>query len=127
MSEKPRFDLWLKHVCLFKHRNEASEAINGGKVKLNGKSAKAAATVKVGDTVEFTRGDWARKFVITEVPAKQLSKETAATAYRDESGSRPEKRDLIDQIFMPQRDRGAGRPTKRDRRDLEREGFGTRS
>lgn len=126
MSEtvRLRLDNWLKHVCLFKHRAEATDAINGGHVKLNGRSVKASTNVKIDDVVEFKRGDWERKFVITVLAEKQLSKEESREAYRDESGEKPDRGDSIDKIFAaPVRDKGAGRPTKKDRRDLEREGF----
>ena len=124
-NEKTRLDLWLKHVCLYKHRNEATTDCNGGKIKLNGNRAKAAANIKPGDVIEFRRGDWERKFVVTELPAKQIPKERAEEFYRDESGPRPEKQTAFEKAMgAPIRDRGAGRPTKRDRRDLAREGFG---
>ena len=123
-NEKVRLDLWLKHVCLYKHRNEATTDCNGGKIKLNGGRAKAAASIKEGDVIEFRRGDWDRKFVILGLPAKQVAKERAEEFYRDESGPRPEKQTPFERAMgAPIRDRGAGRPTKRDRRDLEREGF----
>ena len=125
--EMSRIDLFLKHVCLYKARSEATEDCNGGKVRLNGNRTKAATTVKVGDTIEFRRGDWERKFVVLEVPPKQLSKEGAKTALRDESGPQPERMSAFESAMgAPVRDRGLGRPTKRDRRDLERE-FGSRS
>ncbi len=122
-----RIDLFLKHVCLYKARNEATEDCNGGKVRLNGNRTKAAALVKVGDSIEFRRGDWERKFVVLEVPLKQLSKETAQKVLRD-SGPQPERKSAFEAAMTgsPVRDRGLGRPTKRDRRDLQREGFGRR-
>ena len=120
-----RIDLFLKHVCLYKARNEATTDCNGGKIRLNGLRTKASALVKVGDTIEFRRGDWERKFVVLEVPLKQLSKETAKTAMRDDSGPQPERQSAFEAAMTgsPVRDRGLGRPTKRDRRDLAREGF----
>ncbi len=123
-----RIDLFLKHVCLYKARNEATTDCNGGKIRLNGNRTKASALVKVGDTIEFRRGDWERKFVVLEVPPKQLSKETAKTALRDESGPQPERLSAFESAMTgsPVRDRGLGRPTKRDRRELQREGFANR-
>jgi len=122
-----RIDLFLKHVCLYKARNEATTDCNGGKIRLNGNRTKAAALVKAGDTIEFRRGDWERKFVVLEVPRAQLSKETAKLALRDESGPQPERQSAFEAAMgAPVRDRGLGRPTKRDRRDLQREGFGRR-
>lgn len=116
-----RLDLFLKHVCLYKARSNATKDCNGGKVRLNGNRAKASATVKSGHVVEFTRGGWERKFVVLEVPPKQLSKEAAKLVLRDESGPKPE-RDPVTAVFGgPVRDKGTGRPTKKDRRDLQRE------
>lgn len=123
-DEKARLDLFLKHVCIYKSRSEATTDCNGGKVRLNGNRTKASATVKVGDVLEYKRGDWERKFVVLEVPPKQLSKEQAKEVLRDESGPQPERASELDKIMgTPRRDSGAGRPTKRDRRDLEKEGF----
>ncbi len=122
-----RIDLFLKHVCLYKARSEATEDCNGGKIRLNGNRTKASATVKVNDTIEFRRGDWERKFVVLEVPPKQLSKEAAKLVLRDESGPQPERMSAFQSAMgSPVRDRGLGRPTKRDRRALEREGFANR-
>jgi len=53
MSERHRIDVWLKLVCLVKHRNEATEACRGGHVKINGLRVKPAASVREGDVVEF--------------------------------------------------------------------------
>ena len=115
-SDRHRIDAWLKMVCLFKHRTDATEACKGGHVKINGQRVKPAAAVKMGDVVEFYLGDRFRKVIVEVVPEKQLSKEDGRTAYADESPV-PEKLDVVATIF---RDRGAGRPTKRERREIEK-------
>ena len=113
---RPRIDIWLKLVCLFKHRADATEACKGGKVKINGNRVKPAATVKEGDVVEFyDGGDHYRRVVVTRVPLTNVSKELARTMYADETPAR-EKTDAVTAIF---RERGAGRPTKKDRRDID--------
>lgn len=115
--DKPRIDTWLKLVCLFKHRADATEACRGGKVKINGNRAKPAAAVKEGDLVEFyDGGDHYRRVVVTQIPLTNVSKEVARTMYLDETPAR-EKADAVTAIF---RERGAGRPTKKDRREIER-------
>lgn len=115
--ERHRIDIWLKLVCLFKHRAEATEACKGGKVKVNGLRVKPAAAVKPGDVIEFyDTGDHFRRVIVHAVPEGNVSKEVARTMYVDESPV-PEKIDVITAVF---RDRGAGRPTKRDRREIER-------
>ena len=108
--------MWLKLVCLFKHRTDATEACKGGKVKLNGSRVKPAADVKEGDVVEFyDGGDHYRRVVVKDVPVTNVSKEVARTMYVDETPAR-EKADVVTAIF---RERGAGRPTKKDRREME--------
>ena len=114
--DKPRIDTWLKLVCLFKHRADATEACKGGKVKINGNRCKPAASVKEGDVVEFyDGGDHYRRVVIQQIPLTNVSKEVARTMYVDETPAR-EKADAVTAIF---RERGTGRPTKKDRREIE--------
>src|SRR2546421_12894455 len=112
--ERHRIDHWLKRVCLFKHREEAAEACRGGHVKINGQRVKPAAAVKENDVVEFLYEDRFRRVIAVVLPDVQLSKETGRTAYIDESPP-PVKQPTAMGEF---RDRGAGRPTKKDRRDI---------
>ena len=115
MDERHRIDLWLKYVCLFKHRSQATEACRGGLVKLNGERVKPATVVKVGDLIEFFAGENLRRVVVQAVPPAQQSKEAARTMYLDQSPP-PAPR----QPVTVHRDRGAGRPTKKERRDIEK-------
>jgi ribosome-associated heat shock protein Hsp15 len=109
-----RIDTWLKLVCLFKHRADATEACKGGHVKINGQRVKPAASVKPGDQVEFYLGTHFRRVVVQSIPAGNVSKETARTMYVDETPVQPK----VETVTI--RERGAGRPTKRDRRDIEK-------
>jgi ribosome-associated heat shock protein Hsp15 len=113
--ERHRIDHWLKLVCLFKHRGEATEACRGGHVKLNGQRVKPATPVREGDVVEFYLNDRFRRVIVVAVPETNVSKEQARTMYVDESPK--QEADIFRGTF---RERGAGRPTKRDRRDLEK-------
>jgi ribosome-associated heat shock protein Hsp15 len=114
--ERHRIDLWLKLVCLVKHRADATDACKGGKVKINGLRVKPSAVVKENDVVEFYDGaDHYRRVVVQSLPAGNVSKEDARTMYLDET---PE-RTTVEKVAMA-RERGAGRPTKKDRRDIER-------
>lgn len=109
-----RIDLWLKLVCLFKHRSDATEACKGGHVKINGLRVKPAASVKAGDVVEFYSGETFRRVVVQDVPVTNVSKEVARTMYEDQTPVKPK-------IEVPTtRERGAGRPTKRDRREIDK-------
>jgi len=113
-SQRQRIDNWLKHVCLFKHRGEATEACRGGRVKVNGQRVKPAAPVREEDVVEFYSGETFRRVVVKGVPETQQAKEIARTMYVDETPVVP-KIDMGGAVF---RERGMGRPTKRERRDL---------
>jgi len=114
--DRPRIDTWLKLVCLFKHRADATEACKGGKVKINSSRVKPAAAVKEGDVIEFyDGGDHYRRVVVKQTPATNVSKEIARTMYVDETPAR-ENVDVVTAIF---RERGAGRPTKKDRREID--------
>jgi ribosome-associated heat shock protein Hsp15 len=116
MSDRHRIDLWLKHVCLVKHRSEATEACRGGKVKINGERVKPAAPVRKGDVIEFMKGTHYRRVVVEETPESAVSKDVARTMYRDETPK--QERDDILRVAL--RERGTGRPTKRDRREVDK-------
>lgn len=115
-SQRHRVDVWLKHVCLFKHRADATEACRGGLVKVNGQRVKPAAPVREDDVVELYVGETFRRVVVKVLPETQQSKEAARTAYVDET---PVK-ETIDAAVGVFRERGSGRPTKRERREIER-------
>lgn len=113
--ERHRIDAWLNLVCLFKHRTEAAEACRGGHVKINGQRVKPAAAVKEDDVIEFLLNDRFRKVVVTGLPSTHVSKEVARTMYVDETPKQE-----VDILRTGFRERGSGRPTKRERRDIER-------
>jgi ribosome-associated heat shock protein Hsp15 len=114
--ERHRIDVWLKLVCLFKHRADATDACKGGKIKINGLRVKPAAAVKENDVVEFYDGaDHYRRVIVQALPAGNVSKEDARAMYVDDTPARTnvEKMATV-------RERGAGRPTKKDRREMEK-------
>ncbi|MEO6486340.1 MAG: S4 domain-containing protein [Thermoanaerobaculia bacterium] len=115
--DRHRIDHWLKLVCLFKQRGDAAEACKGGHVKLNGERVKPSAAVKPGDVIEFLRGDVLRRIVVSSLPAGSISKDVARTMYVDETPVQPPK-DRPPRVMF--REPGAGRPTKRDRREIEK-------
>jgi ribosome-associated heat shock protein Hsp15 len=115
--EHHRIDHWLKLVCLFKHRTDATEACRGGHVKINGQRAKPAARVKEGDVVEVVQGDRFRRVVVAGLPESSISKETARTMYVDET---PRQEPQVVVSAGGFRERGSGRPTKKDRREMSK-------
>ncbi len=115
--ESVRVDQWLWSVRLTKTRADAAAACRGGHVKVNGKTAKPATTLKVGDRVEARLHDRERICDVTTLVAKRVGAPIAETCFVDHSPP-PPPRDEYVPLF--ERDRGAGRPTKRDRRQLDR-------
>jgi len=123
MDEPVRVDKWLWAARLLKTRALAAEAVKGGRVHVNGRAIKPSREVKPGDELELTARDWRITVVIRGTaerrgPAKEaqlLYEETPAS--REERERRAAERRLVAQ---PMPERGAGRPTKRDRRALER-------
>lgn len=115
--ESARVDQWLWSVRMTKTRSDAAAACRGGHVKVGGRTAKPATTVKVGDRVEAFLHDRQRVLEVVTIIVKRVGATVAADCFIDHSPAPPEReRDVI--VF--QRDRGAGRPTKRDRRQLDR-------
>lgn len=119
-GEKDRIDLWLKLCCVFKHRSDATEACKGGLVKINGTRCKPSASVRIGDRIEIS-GDHPRNLVVQGIPAGSVAKEVARTMYIDETPP-PVPKDRFDPRTTPivTRERGSGRPTKRERREIEK-------
>ena len=114
-QEPARIDHWLKLVCVFKHRSAAAAACEGGHVKINGNRAKPATRVRPGDLVELTEPR-IRKLVVLGLPASSISKEAAREMYRDETPqeeARPPRAPVT-------REAGAGRPTKKERREIDK-------
>jgi ribosome-associated heat shock protein Hsp15 len=115
--ERHRIDVWLKLTCLVKHRTEATEACKGGLVKINGVRTKPAAAVNEGDVVEFSIDGHYRRVVVQGLPVSNVSKEVARTMYIDET---PKPDPKIAAAVASFRDRGMGRPTKKERRDIDK-------
>lgn len=112
-----RLDSWIWAVRLVKTRSAATAMVRAGHVRLNGDRAKAAAPVRIGDEVRLRTGDVARIVVVRQVIAKRVGAPQAAAAYDDLTPAPPPPEE---RVLVATRDRGAGRPTKRDRRLIDR-------
>jgi ribosome-associated heat shock protein Hsp15 len=115
--EQTRVDKWLWAVRLYPTRTAATEACQGGHVELNGSRVKPAATVKVGDRVTAKVHARVRILEVVTVIDKRVGAAVAAECVVDHSP--PVEPVEHDGMWMV-RDRGAGRPTKRDRRQIDR-------
>ncbi|MGJ9412241.1 RNA-binding S4 domain-containing protein [Aeromicrobium sp. CF4.19] len=112
-----RTDAWVWSVRLFATRSAASTACKGGHVHVNGKRAKPATPVTVGDRIEATTPGGPRVLVVRRVIAKRVGAAVAAECFTDHSPSPPPKEE---RLALPRRERGMGRPTKRERRQMDR-------
>ncbi|SRR5690606_25059856 len=112
-----RVDRWLLAARLFKTRGEAQQACSGGRVKINGNSVKPSHLVKCGDEVRAEAPRGLVVLIVRELAEKRQSPELARQLYEDHSPPPPPKEERTE---LPQRDRGTGRPTKADRRALQR-------
>jgi ribosome-associated heat shock protein Hsp15 len=117
VSESARVDQWLWSVRVTKTRSDAAAACRGGHVKVNGKAAKPATKVSVGDRVEAYLHDRERILEVRQLIVKRVGAAVAAECFVDYSAPPPAREHDVP-VF--QRDRGAGRPTKRDKRQLDR-------
>ncbi len=112
-----RVDSWLWAVRIFKTRSLATAACRAGHVRVNGDRVKAAQSVKAGDEVRIRIAGFDRILIVRETIAKRVAATVAAEAYLDTSPPLPAPEEVA---LLPRRDRGAGRPTKRERRDMEK-------
>lgn len=123
-SVRTRLDKWLWAARFFKHRTAATEAVDGGKVKLNGAAVKPAREVKAGDRIDVTIGEETRSVVVRAIADKRGSATVAQTLYEETTASieqRERARELRKLAAPPGADLH-GRPTKRDRRRIDRFG-----
>jgi ribosome-associated heat shock protein Hsp15 len=114
---RARIDRWLWSVRFTSTRSEATDACRGGHVELNGRPAKAAHTVAPGDRVEAHLRGRHRVVEVVRPIEKRVGAPVAAACYVDHSPPPPTREERSGNLV---RDRGAGRPTKRDRRRIER-------
>ena len=111
-------DQWLWSVRLTKTRSDAAGACRAGHVRVNGKAAKPATAVKVGDLVEAHLARRERIVVVEKVITRRVGAAIAIDCFEDRSPPPPERDGPVPLFGV--RDRGAGRPTKRDRRQIDR-------
>lgn len=107
-------DRWLWAVRITKTRPDAAAACRGGHVRVNDKPAKPATTVTPGDQVRARVGERTRVLEVVRIIQKRVGAADAAACFIDRTPPPPTE------IPVARRERGAGRPTKRDRRVLDR-------
>ncbi|UGQ57599.1 RNA-binding S4 domain-containing protein [Rhodococcus pyridinivorans] len=117
MGGSVRVDSWTWSVRLFKTRSAAASACRAGHVRVDGGTAKPSTPVTIGAEVRVRAHGTEKIVEVTQLVNKRVGAPIAATAYIDHSPPPPPKEILA---ALPRRDRGAGRPTKKERRELDR-------
>ncbi len=112
-----RLDVWVSSVRLFKTRSAASTACRGGHVSVNGHKAKPSTVVRAGDKVVALAPGGERIVVVRRLIEKRVGAAVAVTCFDDLTPAPPPKEE---RALVAVRDRGTGRPTKRERRQMDR-------
>ncbi len=110
-----RIDKWLSATRLFQSRTQATRACDAGHVRVNGSGAKASHAIKVGDEISAAAPRGLIVVDVKNLADKRLAAPLARELYDDRSPPPPPR----DELF-PGRERGAGRPTKREGRAVQR-------
>lgn len=117
---KIRVDKWLWYSRFFKSRGLAAEIVSGGHVRINGERAsKPAQTVRPGDVLTFPKAKNVRVIQIDALGTRRGPAQEAQSLYTDLAPPEAAPRDAPARPTAPTRDPGAGRPTKRDRREID--------
>jgi ribosome-associated heat shock protein Hsp15 len=112
-----RVDSWIWSVRLAKTRSAASGACRAGHVRVNGMRVKPAHSVRAGDEVRLRQDGRERVVVVVRVIAKRAGAPVAAECYLDHSPPPPPREETV---TVAARERGTGRPTKRERRSIDK-------
>jgi len=111
-----RVDRWLCAARIFKSRTQAAQACVGGHVRVNDAHAKSHVLIRVGDRLDVLCPRGRLELEVTGLAEKRLSAPLARELYLDHTPAPPPPEEQLDSV--PWRERGAGRPTKRERREL---------
>lgn len=119
-KEKLRIDKYLWAIRLFKTRSLATDACKAGRVKLNGQNLKPSAIVKIGEVYQVSKGIEKKIIEVVELLYQRVEAKIAVTKYKDLTPV--EETYAFKSVFHAptlKRDRGTGRPTKKDRRETD--------
>jgi ribosome-associated heat shock protein Hsp15 len=120
--DKVRLDRWLWAARFYKTRSQAAEAVSGGKVHVNDERAKRAKMIGTGDRVRVRHGPYEFLLTVTGLGERRGSAREAAKLYVEDPEGLAARTKLSQQLRVapPPMFEGKGRPTKRDRREIER-------
>lgn len=120
MAEGTRIDKWLFAVRLYKTRSLASEECRKGKVTINGMNVKPSREIKVGETIQLRRPPITRSYkVLALTESRMAAKLVPEFTVETTPASELEILEMQKNMSFFNRERGTGRPTKKERRDLD--------
>ena len=118
-NAKVRIDKWLWFVRLFKTRTMASDACNAGKVKINNVNCKPSREIKVDDEIQIRIGQLQKTVKVIDSPKNRIAAKLVPEYYLDLTPQEEYDRVKLLATQTEKREHGLGRPTKRDRRQIE--------
>lgn len=122
MADKVRIDKYLWAIRIYKSRTIATEACREGRVRMHGNPVKSSALITVGDEMEVLKDGFRLRYKALVLIEKRVSPELAKPCYQDltpEEEINKYKSWFIGKASPERRDRGTGRPTKKERRDID--------
>jgi len=115
-----RLDKYLWAIRAFKTRSQATEACKNGRIKVNGSPAKASREIAIGDKIELRQDQLNKSIQVKNIIKNRVNATLAAEQYTDLTPEEEYERiAFIKEMKMERRDRGAGRPSKKDRRNID--------
>jgi len=117
-SEKLRLDKWLWAARFYKTRALATDAVDGGKVKLNGQRTKPAHAVKVGDTLDIVIGEYTWLIHVLALSDKRGAAPIAQTLYQEDAASHAQRQAQIAERKILGQAHPVKAPDKKDRREI---------
>jgi ribosome-associated heat shock protein Hsp15 len=121
-AERVRLDRWLWAARIYKSRSLATRAIIGGKARLGGRRVKPGASITLGDIVQVRKGPYEIELIVRGIAERRGPARVAAGLYEESAASRTAREALAAALDRQAsiEYQGKGRPTKRDRRRLDR-------
>lgn len=118
--DKLRIDKYLWAIRAFKTRSISTEACKAGRIKLNGQNLKASHIVKIGEVYTVQKGNDKKVIEVLDLLERRVDAKTAVNFYKDLTPieETPAYKSMFHSPTLS-RDRGTGRPTKRDRREID--------
>ncbi|MDR1225593.1 MAG: RNA-binding S4 domain-containing protein [Prevotellaceae bacterium] len=119
LGEPSRLDKWLWSLRAYKTRSEAADACERGRILVNGAAAKPSRELKVGDIVCVRKSPVAYTYKVVDIPPSRVGASLVSKYVENLTPTEElEKLSVNSAVIFAQRDRGTGRPTKKDRRDI---------